>query len=98
MRPIEGVDFVQGDFTHESTKATILAVCRLLAPDIILCDMAPNQSGYHDADQLRSVELVLEALDFAKTTLSSGHSAVFLAKVLRGRHLQGTCRHHRQSG
>lgn len=51
--------------------------------------MAPNLSGYHDMDHIRSVDLVRDALTFAKEYLKPGKGGVLLAKVFQGRFLKG---------
>lgn len=89
MKPIEGVHFIQGDFLHETTRKRIMDACRGAAPDILMSDMAPNLSGHHDMDHIKSVELVREALRLARAILAPGKSTVFLAKVFQGRLLQG---------
>lgn len=89
MKPIEGVHFIQGDFLHEVTRERIMDACQDTVPNILMSDMAPNLSGHHDMDHIKSVGLVREALNFAKMILSPGKSTVFLAKVFQGRLLQG---------
>ncbi|MGC8871751.1 MAG: RlmE family RNA methyltransferase [Caldimicrobium sp.] len=44
--------------------------------DVILSDMAPKTTGIEDRDHLRSVELVLKALELCKEFLKRGGSAV----------------------
>ncbi|MFN4196902.1 MAG: SAM-dependent methyltransferase [Caldimicrobium sp.] len=54
--------------------------------DLILSDMAPNTTGIEFADHLRSVELVLKALELAKTLLNKGGAMV--VKIFDGQELK----------
>ncbi len=47
--------------------------------DVVLSDMAPRTSGNRDADQFRSYELVMRALDVARAHGKPGSS--FVAKI-----------------
>lgn len=49
--------------------------------------MAPNLSGNHDQDHIRSIHLVRSAYEFAKNELVIGGK--FVAKVFQGRYLKG---------
>lgn len=53
--------------------------------DVLLSDMAPKTTGIKSADALRSVELVLHALELARTVLRPG--GTFVAKVFQGAQL-----------
>lgn len=50
--------------------------------DVVISDMAPKTSGQRHADQYRSYELVMRALELAKTVLSPG--GTFVAKIFQG--------------
>ena len=50
--------------------------------DSVISDMAPKTSGQRHADQYRSYELVMRALDLAKTVLRPG--GTFVAKIFQG--------------
>jgi 23S rRNA (uridine2552-2'-O)-methyltransferase len=50
--------------------------------DLVISDMAPKTSGQRHADQYRSYELVILALDLAKTVLQPG--GTFVAKIFQG--------------
>ena len=83
MDPIEGVEFVQGDFSAEDVFADLLARLGSDRPHLVMSDMAPNMSGIADVDQARGMYLVELALDFAEKTLAPGGD--FLVKVFQGR-------------
>jgi len=80
MAPIQGVDFVRGDFTLQATQQQ---VSRLLpAIDVILSDALMNTSGHRDTDHFRSMELVEAILVFAEACPRP--LPTLLAKYYRG--------------
>lgn len=50
--------------------------------DLVISDMAPNTSGQRHADQYRSYELVMRALELTKTVLRP--DGTFVAKIFQG--------------
>ena len=50
--------------------------------DLVISDMAPKTSGQRHADQYRSYELVMRALDLAEKVLRPG--GAFVAKIFQG--------------
>lgn len=50
--------------------------------DLVISDMAPKTSGQRHADQFRSYELVMRALELTKVVLEPGGS--FVAKIFQG--------------
>ena len=69
MEPIEGVQFIQGDFREEAVLNQLLAMLDGRQVDLVLSDMAPNLSGIDVTDAAR-VELLVElAIDFAENHL-----------------------------
>ena len=58
MPPIDGVEFLQGDFTEDTSYAAILHLLGDSAVDLVISDMAPNLSGMKQADQPKSIYLV----------------------------------------
>lgn len=50
--------------------------------DLVISDMAPKTSGQRHADQYRSYELVMRALEIAKKVLAPG--GAFVAKIFQG--------------
>lgn len=50
--------------------------------DVVISDMAPKTSGQRHADQYRSYELVMRALELSKTVLTPG--GTFVAKIFQG--------------
>jgi len=65
VEPIEGVQFIQGDFNEEAVLAELEAALAGRPVDLVLSDMAPNLSGIASSDAARVAHLVELALDFA---------------------------------
>jgi 23S rRNA (uridine2552-2'-O)-methyltransferase len=82
MDPIEGVDFVQGDFREEAVFEKLMEIIGNQPVDLVLSDMAPNMSGRDAVDQPRSMYLVELALDMARQILKPGGD--MLVKVFQG--------------
>lgn len=82
MDPIEGVEFIQGDFTEDQVYQGILQALAGRSPDLVISDMAPNMSGINAVDQPRAIYLVELALDMAIEVLPPGGN--FLTKVFQG--------------
>ncbi len=82
MDPLEGVEFVQGDFRENDVFESILSRVPEREVDWVLSDMAPSMSGIDAVDQPRSMYLAELALDMAGRVLKSGGGA--LIKVFQG--------------
>ncbi len=82
MDNIDGVEFVQGDFTEESVFEEIMNVMQGFKADLVISDMEPNMSGMVDVDRPRAMHLVDLALDMAVNTLELGGG--FVTKVFQG--------------
>ena len=69
MEPVEGVEFILGDFREEETLAALNAALGSKAAgrqiDVVVSDMAPNLSGIEGVDATRIALLVELAVDFA---------------------------------
>src|SRR5262245_12365773 len=64
MEPIEGVQFIQGDFTEEAVATQLQQALQGRPVDVVLSDMAPNLSGVAVSDAARVALLVELALEF----------------------------------
>lgn len=85
MEPIEGVEFIQGDFTEDSVLSELMAKVEGAKIDWVLSDIAPNMSGIESVDQVRSIAAAELALDFAiKVIDPSAVGGGFLVKVFQG--------------
>ncbi|NTV10952.1 MAG: RlmE family RNA methyltransferase [Zoogloea sp.] len=82
IEPMQGVDFMQGDFTEDAFVTEFEARLEGRAVDLVISDMAPNMSGIPLTDQARSIYLAELALDFADRHLVPGGN--FLVKVFQG--------------
>ena len=82
MTPINGVDFLQGDFREQEVLDKLLAIVGDTKVDVILSDMAPNMSGNVGVDQPRAMYLVELAFEMCNQILREGGS--FVVKVFNG--------------
>ncbi len=86
MEPLEGVEFLQGDFTEDEALERLLAVAGGASDersiDLVMSDMAPNMSGMDAIDQPKGMYLAELALDLAGKVLKPG--GTFVVKVFQG--------------
>ncbi len=82
IRPIDGVNFIQGDMTDEETREKLEAAVAGNGVNTVISDMSPNLSGNYVMDQARSVWLSKNALDVACEFLSENGN--FVCKVFMG--------------
>ncbi len=80
--PIEGVDFIQGDFREDEVLQKLYKVLDGEPVHLLLSDMAPNMSGNKEVDQPRAIYLGELALDAAQSILVKG--GTFLIKMFQG--------------
>ncbi len=69
FEPIEGVQFLQGDFREDAVAAQLAEALAGRPVDLVVSDMAPNLSGIESADSARIAHLVELAVDFAEKHL-----------------------------
>ena len=65
FEPIEGVQFIQGDFRDEAVALQLHDALGGRPVDVVVSDMAPNLSGIEVTDTARIEHLVELAVDFA---------------------------------
>jgi 23S rRNA (uridine2552-2'-O)-methyltransferase len=65
MEPVEGVQFLQGDFQEPQMLQRLEALLGGRMADVVVSDMAPNLSGIASADAARVEALVELAVDFS---------------------------------
>lgn len=82
IEPIDGVDFLCGDFREESVYEELLKLTSGHKMDVVLSDMAPNMSGQLSVDIPKSMYLCELALDMALKTLTP--QGYFFIKVFQG--------------
>ncbi len=81
MAPLEGVEFLRGDFADAVVRTALYE--RLHRPaDVVMSDMSPRLSGNRALDVARALELADSALTFAVRALRPG--GAFLVKVFQG--------------
>jgi len=66
FEPVEGVQFIQGDFREDSVLAELTSRLDGRPVDLVVSDMAPNLSGIESADSARISHLVELAVAFAQ--------------------------------
>lgn len=82
MDPIDGVDFIQGDFRDELVFNQLMSFLNGAPVDVVMSDMAPNMSGNKAIDQPGAMYLADLALDTAKAVLTK--NGTFLVKLFQG--------------
>ena len=95
MDPLEGVDFIQGDFREQAVLDRLYAVLDGAPINLVMSDMAPNMSGNKGVDQPRSIYLGELALDTAKAVLA--RDGIFLVKLFHGAGFEEFYKEVRQS-
>ena len=82
MEPIEGVQFLQGDFREDAVLARLGEALQGQPLDVVVSDMAPNLSGIESSDAARIAHLVELAVAFAADHLKPDGALV--VKVFHG--------------
>jgi 23S rRNA (uridine2552-2'-O)-methyltransferase len=82
FEPIEGVQFIQGDFREDEVIQTLHDLLAGRAVDVVISDMAPNLSGIESSDAARMAHLVELAVEFALTHLTP--KGALICKVFHG--------------
>jgi 23S rRNA (uridine2552-2'-O)-methyltransferase len=87
MEPLEGVEFIQGDFTEDESLLALEGVLSDRKVDLVLSDMAPNMSGMSTIDQAKAMYLAELALEFVRSHLKPGGD--YVAKLFQGTDFDG---------
>ena len=82
MEPVEGVDFIQGDFRDDEVVARLEQALDGRKADLVVSDMAPNLSGVAVADAARMSDLIELAVAFSKAHLKP--DGALLVKCFHG--------------
>ena len=82
MEHLDGVEFLQGDFTDDLVLAKLEAMLDGQKVDLVLSDMAPNMSGMEGVDIPKSLYLAELAAEFAQSWLKPG--GTYLVKLFQG--------------
>jgi 23S rRNA (uridine2552-2'-O)-methyltransferase len=86
MDALQGVEFVQGDFTEDLILHKLLLMLPKEGADLVISDMAPNMTGMKVVDQSKLMNLAELVLDLARSVLKPG--AYLLVKVFHGEGLE----------
>ena len=82
MEPVEGVQFILGDFREPETALALSEALAGQSVDVVVSDMAPNLSGIDSTDTARIEHLVELALDFSQNHLKP--QGALVAKLFHG--------------
>jgi len=82
MEPIEGVQFLQGDFRESDVLAQLEVLVGGQKLDVVVSDMAPNLSGVESVDAARISHLIELAVEFAVQHLKP--EGALVVKVFHG--------------
>lgn len=82
MEPVEGVHFIQGDFTEADVLAQVQAIVGDRPVDVVVSDMAPNLSGIDSVDAAQITHLIELAVEFAQMHLKP--QGALVVKVFHG--------------
>ncbi len=82
IKPIDDVQFLQGDVTKTETLDQIKDLMNGKNADVIISDMSPDISGNYSVDQARSVWLCESALHVVTQLLQPGGH--FICKIFEG--------------
>ncbi len=82
MEPVEGVQFIHGDFREPSVLTQLKNALQDQMADAVVSDMAPNLSGVESADAARIANLVELALEFSQMHLKD--NGALLVKMFHG--------------
>lgn len=82
MEPIEGVQFIQGDFREPVVLQQLNDCLQGKVVDVVVSDMAPNLSGVESADAARMAHLVELAVEFCQAQMKK--EGALVVKVFHG--------------
>jgi 23S rRNA (uridine2552-2'-O)-methyltransferase len=95
FEPIEGVQFIQGDFREDSVVQQLESALQGRPVDVVVSDMAPNLSGIESSDSARVAHLIELAVDFAKAHLKPDGALV--CKAFHGSGYSQLVEHFKQN-
>jgi 23S rRNA (uridine2552-2'-O)-methyltransferase len=82
MEPVEGVEFLQGDFREPEVSKALEDALKGRMADVVVSDMAPNLSGIESSDAARIEHLVELALEFCRGHMKP--EGALVVKVFHG--------------
>ena len=84
--PIDGVDIIIGDITNQDSLVKIMNIANKQYIDLVICDGAPDVTGFNEFDVYIQFQLVLTALNISIRMLKEGGN--FLTKLFKGKYTQ----------
>ena len=84
IAPIDEVDIIKGDITNQETLQKILFLGGNKKVDLVLCDGAPDLTGFNEFDVYVQSQLVLTALNISIRMLKEGGN--FVTKFYKGKY------------
>ena len=84
IAPIEGVDIIKGDITNQETLQKILFLGGNKKVDLVLCDGAPDITGFNEFDVYVQSQLILTSLNISIRMLKEGGN--FVTKFYKGKY------------
>lgn len=82
--PIEGVDIIIGDITNQEVLKKIILTANNQPIDLIICDGAPDVTGFNEFDVYIQFQLILTALNTSIRLLKEGGN--FITKIFKGKY------------
>jgi 23S rRNA (uridine2552-2'-O)-methyltransferase len=82
FEPIEGVQYIQGDFREDDVLAKLQQAVGDRPVDVVISDMAPNLSGIDVTDSARVAHLIELAIEFSQHHLK--RDGALVCKVFHG--------------
>lgn len=82
--PIEGVDIIIGDITNQKSLQEIMNIANKKPIDLVICDGAPDVTGFNEFDVYIQFQLVLTALNTSIRMLKKGGN--FVTKLFKGKY------------
>ena len=80
--PIQGIDFIQGDFMQEDILNEMVDKLENKPVDLVISDMAPNLTGMKAVDQPAMIYLAELAVDLVQQVMTD--DGIFIAKLFQG--------------
>lgn len=82
MLPIEKVVTIKEDITSTECLRKVIEIFGNQKADLVVCDGAPDVTGFHDLDEFLQIELLKAALSVCIKTAREG--STFVAKMFQG--------------
>lgn len=82
MEPVEGVQFIQGDFRENEVASLLESALQGRQADVVVSDMAPNLSGIESSDAARVQHLIELAVEFSQNHMKP--QGALVVKVFHG--------------